>query len=117
MENYSELLKALAVKLGTTTEYLFGILVAQAKVSAITSLIEIVFIYLFGFILYKTHKNFQNRGVYDEYEEGAGFPMFMALGIFAILFICTFFLFENAINGLFNPEYWALDKILSVVKK
>ena len=56
------------------------------------------------------------RVLYSKYEEMVIIPMLIGLVIFALLFIAAFFCIGDVVNGYFNPEYWALNKILSSVK-
>jgi len=120
------LLQQLANKLGTTTEYLWAILLKQAAVDATTTLCYFIFIVFGGVLLYKLNKKFMRRYQdpnyssnqtcdYEEYEP-LGFVMFISTCIWAIMFIVIFFSLSDIVNGYFNPEYWALDKVLSTLK-
>lgn len=123
-EETTELLNQLAQKLGTTTEYLWSILLKQAPISATLDLIKMLFILFFGLILWKIHKHLMKKEdrddrysqtLYDKYEEGARIPMIVAVIIFIILSISCFYSIGNVVNGYFNPEYWALRTILTVI--
>ena len=121
MENLTALLEKLAEKLGTTTEYLWGVLIRQAPISAITDLIYFMLVILGGIALYKIHKRLMKEdesgdSVYYNLEEGAIVPMAIAVIIWAVIFIICFFSLGNMINGFFNPEYWALDEVLGLCK-
>ena len=124
-DNTQKFLEQLAAKLGTTTEYLWGVLLKQAHISATISLIQTLFVILFGIALYNVHKRLLKKDdekarysetAYEKYEEGAVIPMIIGLIIFIILCILCFCCIDNIINGYFNPEYWALDKVISSVK-
>ena len=117
----TNLLATLADKLGTTSEYLWGILLRQAPISATVILIQIIFTVLFGIFLWKLHKYFSKEtdGRYSMYERSNG-GLEVLIIIFSVLTlvigIVSFFQIENMLNGYFNPEYWALNKILNTLK-
>jgi tetrahydromethanopterin S-methyltransferase subunit D len=120
MENLTALLENLAEKLGTTTEYLWSVLIKQASISAATSLIYFVLLILGGVVLYKIHKRLMKKdedgdNVYD-LKEMAIIPMIIAVIIWAIIFIICFFELGNVINGFLNPEYWALSEVSRLFK-
>lgn len=124
-EQTTKLLETLAQKLGTTTEYLWSVLLKQAPIDATITLIQTLLIALFGFILYRTHKRFlkvveteySRYTIYSKYEEGAAIPMIIAFVLFLIFSCCAFLDINDIVNGYFNPEYWALDKIMNTMKQ
>ena len=120
-EQTMKLVDQLAQKLGTTSNYLWSILLKQAPVSAIIDLIYFILTIIGGIILYKVHKYLasEKNGEESIYDENGGFViciMIFATLIWTVLFIACFFSIGNIINGFFNPEYWAFDKILSSLK-
>jgi len=115
MEELTGVLEQLAVKLGTTTEYLWSVLISQAKISAITDLIYIVLNIIIGIMLYKLHINLSKRDLYDEYEEPLIAVMVIGALVWCVIFLINFFSIGGIINGFFNPEYWALQKVLDVI--
>ena len=117
----TNLLTVLADKLGTTSEYLWGILLSQAPISATIILIQIIFTVLSGIFLWKLHKYFSKETdeKYSIYDNGnGGFEaLVITLSILILIIgVVLFFQIENVLNGYFNPEYWALDKILNTLK-
>jgi len=117
----TKLLEQLAQKLGTTAEYLWGVLIKQAFVSAVTDLIYFIIVLIAGFGLFKLHKflaksNENGDCIYEDWEEVSIPPMILFAIIWAILFIACFFSIGNIINGFLNPEYWALSEILDTLK-
>lgn len=123
-ENITKLLEQLAQKMGTTTEYLWGVLLRQAPISSTISLIQFLATILFGFALWKIHKRlvktekgdrYEENG-YEKYEMAAILPMIFGLILFAILFIYHLSAIGDIINGYFNPDYWALKEIISSLK-
>jgi len=122
-ENTAKLLEQLAQKLGTTSEYLWKVLLKQAPIDATVNLIQITLIMLFGLMLYKIHRKLMKKDEgeygetgYSKYEEMATIPMIIGGIVFVIIFICAFFCMGDVVNGYFNPEYWALNKVLSSLK-
>ena len=121
-EQTVKLLEQLAQKLGTTTEYLWGILVRQALISSIQDIILFVSATLFCGMLFWLHIRFcksddSGYSLYDRYEENLGFPMIMVAIVGTVVWVVGIFLLGDAINGLFNPEYWALKEILGSIPK
>lgn len=122
-DNTTKLIEQLAQKMGTTTEYLWGVLLRQAPVNATVTLIQFIFIALFGIFLYKAHIRLSKKDVnekwgetgYEKYEAGASIPMVILTIIFIVLSIGCFFCIEDIISGYFNPEYWALKQILDTI--
>jgi len=124
MNDLTKLLEQLSQKLGTTTEYLWGVLIKQAHISATINLLQTIAVFVFGYGLYKIHRKLlkpesNDRHAetgYSKYQEGAAIPMIIAGIIFTIMAIACFCCLEDIFNGYFNPEYWALDKILDKIK-
>lgn len=122
-EKLTALLEKLSLKLGTTTEYLWKVLLVQAKISAIQSVFYLIAIIVIGVVLYRLHVKFSkpikgNRyelNVYDEYDgapASMGVIAFIWLVMAIYVFCCSI---PNMIDGYFNPEYWALNEILSKI--
>ena len=117
----TNLLAILADKLGTTSEYLWGILLRQAPISATVILIQIIFTVLSGIFLWKLHKYFSKEtderySMYDRSNGGLEALIIIFSVLILIIGIFSFFQIENVLNGYFNPEYWALNKILNTLK-
>lgn len=120
-EETTKLVEKLASELGTTTEYLWSVLLKQAPIDATVTLIQCVLVLLFGWFLWTLHKRLikpqtfrgYERSLYDEYEEGAIIPMFFGAIMFVILSVVSFASIGDVVNGYLNPEYWALNKILN----
>lgn len=124
-ETTSKLLEQLANKLGTTSEYLWGVLLKQAPIAATTRLIQTILVIISGVILLKVHQRLlkvenpndvYSRSLYEKHGEFASIPMVICLLIFSIFFIFTIGCFGTIINGYFSPEYWALKEILDSFK-
>lgn len=124
-ERTEKLITALAEKLGTTSEYLWGILVKQAYITAITNTIIIIGLIIFGIILCKVHiylsspvdpkDKYNTDNLYDK-NIGAIIIMLVFTTIWFIAAIVQLFCIGDTINGFINPEYCALKEILSICK-
>ncbi len=115
-----KLAERLAQKSGTTAEYLWQVLLKQAPISAAIDLMYFVLAIIGGFVIYRLNKHFlkltaQGNNIYKE-QEWIAIIMFVCLVVCAAMIMVCFLSFGNIINGFFNPEYWALDKILSSCK-
>lgn len=119
-ENATKLIEELAHKLGTTSQYLWQVLIKHAKIDATTGLIQAIIVSLFGVVLYKIHKNMMRRDEqdYNGYYryEGFGLTMIVAFIAFVIIYFRILCGITDIINGYFDPEYWALHEIISNIK-
>lgn len=115
-----KLLEKLANKLGTTSEYLWAVLIKQAPVAAITEVFYIIFTIIFGVVLVKLHMHFsndKNKISYDELDVALGAPMLIGFLLFVIFtFGAIFGSIPVIVNGFLNPEFWALDYVLNALK-
>jgi hypothetical protein len=119
-ENVTKLIESLAEKLGTTSQYLWGILLKQAPIDATIGVVFNILVLLFGFLLFKIHKRLMkedindefNQNFYEKYDILVSTPMLIGLIAFVVLFCVSLCNIENIINGYFNPEYWSLQQIL-----
>lgn len=118
MENNA--LQLLAEKLGVASEYVFTTLVKQAPIESTITLIQYIIVWVLSYIFVKYHIKFseENENGYSKYDsnDNLGITMFilaLTLGLFNIIaFLCI----SDILNGYFNPEYWALNKILNTIK-
>ncbi len=123
-DNTTKLLEQLAAKLGTTTEYLWRVLLKQAPIEATTTLIQCIIVWIGGIVLYKLHKRFSKKiqtggyseNAYDKHEVALILPMVIVAIVWGVMFLVTFFCMSDIIVGYFNPEYWALKEVLDSVK-
>jgi len=114
-------LAALASKLGTTAEYLWGVLLKQAPIAGVTSIfihaVWIMFtVILVRFVLKKTTKPQNTKD--DPYpradwrEEGAAVALTAVFFFVVLTALAMIDVFPMTIAALLNPEYWALKQIL-----
>lgn len=114
------ILQTLADKLCTTVDHLWGVLVVQAKVAALTQGLETAVIGLITFLLWRLRTKMlvqKNRDHYGEYNI-AVYLYLIAMSACVIVFGINLFVFiEVASKAILNPEYWALTQILHLVGK
>lgn len=110
-----DMLEIMAKKLGTTTEYLWKILVKQAYVNAIWSIIQIAALFPIFLVLQHVQNSMPN--VFQKDHDTETLVMCIAwlfYGMYAIA--STYSNLEDFINGFFNPEYWALNQLTNQIK-
>ena len=112
-------LDKIALKIGTTVEHVWPWLIRQQYVEAIYPFI-ISFVFGLVFILVLTftvrHWDPDTEGgynIYREDHEGIWIPITILLGIVFFIFLMAF-LFE--FGDIFNAEYHAFMKLLSIAK-
>lgn len=126
MKEITPLLEKLAAKLGTTAEHLWGVLVKQAHVEGVVGLVFItvatVAVLCWGFFifpkLYKKYKAIQKE--YGRYsDDGEGYLIAMVIGSVAlgVLFLVSLGEVNNVVTCFYNPEYWALKRVLYYIGK
>lgn len=121
-EKTLQALTALAEKLGTTAEYLWGVLLNQAPISGVTDfavmLAWCVAIVIWTRIVHKkTAKPTKQEGSqYIKAEWSDEFGVFSSwVSVFILWFVFAIIAGESmsmVIAAIFNPEYWALKQIL-----
>lgn len=123
-EQVTKLIENLAVKLGTTAEYLWSILVNQAFVSGIKSIFIIALCSISFYALFRIRRlsgKKQRKLDPSNYEDWDAEFNWQAATVASwigqsILFIIIITFSVNAINAFMNPEFWALNYLLNQVK-
>lgn len=111
-DRHTDLLESLAAKFGTTTEYLWGVLINQAKYEAITLCLQFTLLIVATVVFTLLVKRRLNA---DAVEDGEGIA-YLIIGVtIAILDFNAFFYIPELISAIFNPEYWALKEILNAI--
>lgn len=112
-EKTLQALTALADKLGTTAEYLWGVLLKQAPITGALSLLMMaawvaVCVLLVRYVKRKT------AGEEPEWDDEVtrAFAWAGTVCLCAIAALVITIAFSDAITALVNPEYWALRQIL-----
>lgn len=110
MTDITPLLEQLALKLGTTTEYLWGVMLKQAPIEGFVWVAQFCAMLVGIFGLYRLTKYLAKQDSWDE-------PHIVVPVIFAWIVMGMFFLFiflsvSTIVACFLNPEYWALEQIL-----
>lgn len=118
MDKLTDLLQALATQLGTTSQYLWSVLVKQAFISGITDLFIYTLLLVACIGEYKWFKYLikENHNMSDGEEVGHRMGLVISFVLLAIFVIWTLASFSTTLASFFNPEYWALNHILEVIK-
>lgn len=136
-EQTEKLLRELAEKLGTTTEHLWGVLVKQCMVEAVSTTVLFVFCVVVAIVLMRTAivntrkvpvvdsegKQMLNRWnepqVASKWDHDDALPTvcWIVSGVMALLsLVLTVEMSQCVIQAIWNPEYWALKQILGAMK-
>lgn len=112
-ERTAQLIEALAAKLGTTSEYLWGVLVKQAPISAATNAVLLsVFLSLAALASVRVAKHARASKKNNPYADDVMWWIFLVMLWFAA--VCAVAgSASGIISGFFNPEYWALKQLMS----
>ena len=102
-------LTAIANKLGTTAEYLWGVLLKQAPISATVDLLLIV-AWIAGTAMIWSYVSKKSKEWHDDAGVFVAWMCVALLVVFGALMIVLSA--SNIAAALFNPEYWALKQIL-----
>jgi hypothetical protein len=120
-QNTLQALTALAQKLGTTAEHLWGVLLRQAPISGAIELafmtgMVVACVIWWRVVIAKTTRRKQSDD--DRYpraeweEEGAFFAVASAATLSLVTLIVCAEGFTLALAAFVNPEYWALRQII-----
>jgi uncharacterized membrane protein YhaH (DUF805 family) len=117
-EEIMEILRALAEKFGTTTEFLWTVMIKQSYVTGITHTLtfalSLVCIIFWNLIVW--HKNFQdtdNADLYIVINFGKLFGVFASV-MWVFIFLATL---VEVVTSLINPEYWVLKQVFGGLGK
>lgn len=119
MEELTPLLNELAAQLGTTVDFLWGVLVRQAQIFVIIHIVYWILWIISLLIAYRVTlylcKNL------EKIDDAQYFGKIILNAIpWAIVFILGFIqlaALSDFITALLNPEYWALEKVLEFIKQ
>src|SRR5690606_1291511 len=109
----AKLLEQLASKLGTTTEYLWGILLKQAFISACIGVFYLTVALIGAYGIYRWWKHLDVKVIKWDDPKDYWAPFYIVLAMWCVFFAFAFTGLHDSFYGFFNPEYWALEKILS----
>ena len=120
-DKYLQLIEALAAKLGTTAEHLWGVLVKQAPISGTVDLvlcIVIAAVTVWWVVLVKTKttkppKTKDENYPTAEWKDEAALLAWVITIIAVMFVIITIICSAQGIAAAFaNPEYWALKQLV-----
>lgn len=128
-EQISKIIEALSNALGVAASELYSVMILQAKVSMVKSVVEILLLlfamYMFWRYVRKVYIKKGNDGhtVFDRavYDSGSSFAFHLIATIviaaltiiFVISVVCDI---DNIIQCVMNPRYWALKEIIGTLK-
>jgi len=121
MENEKLVIDAITVlanKLGTTGTHLWEVLVRQAPISSLIDLSTFLITCIFIFFTTKNSIRCFKKYEKDDVDVLLGVSVFLMLMSFVFTMICLAQLWDasNWLSGLYNPEYWALQNVMSSFK-
>lgn len=107
-------LTQLALKLGTTVDHLWSVMVKQAAIDSTVYFLSLTVLIIVTCVLWKRFSNAKVN------ESGDGEVFKCSMLILSVLMLLVTFLFlvcglSEALSGFFNPEYWALQDLLSKI--
>lgn len=112
-EQTETLIRELAVKLGTTAEHLWGVLIRQAPIHAASTMLGFaVAIGLLAFVGVRIRRAVLS----DDCDEAAIFGGLVCAALTAGVFAALCMSINDMASGFFNPEYWALKEVLRNLK-
>lgn len=118
-EALANILNAIASKFGTTVSHLYAVMIKQAFIDAIENIIVVVILssilITYSVFYYKKYKAYQPKtSIWDNFfEEHTGLTVIMLFT--SVLCILGIILnASNAIDALFNPDYYVLKQILKL---
>ena len=127
MKELTPLLEKLAAKLGTTAEHLWGVLIKQAHIEGITAVcligLLIVLTISWGFFiapkLVRKWSFLKEKRRTPYADDGEMYLVGTVVGsiAFSIAWIVTICSLSTILSCFYNPEYWALQKVLSLIGK
>lgn len=99
---------ALTAKLGVTAEHLWGVLVRQAIVQAVTDAILVGLLIVVGLVAYKAAV--WAMGKVDD-DDAWGVLLFVSIAVVIGCIVAVPILSVVAVREAMNPEYWAFRSL------
>jgi K+-transporting ATPase A subunit len=116
MNEVAKTLQVLATQLGTTVEHLWGVLLRQAPITGVVSIIQYIIVFVCCYYAFKGTKYIKteiDNGSRDETWWCLPIITWVILGVFLA---ATFFSIDDTVACFINPEYWALEHVLYKIK-
>lgn len=116
-EQVTQIIQEIAKQLGIVADKIYPILIRQAYVEGFTNLFSLMLCVVFGVVSYKIFKKTLNLCLEDE-------TLALIFGIICIITILVSLLsfvtfcmnFTNMVTALVNPDYYIIQKIISMMK-
>ena len=116
VKNGMELIRKFAESLGTTSEYLMGILTKQAYIEGIENITYLIILPVVSIFIWRLFVYLDSKIKHANWDR----DLYTVMGgVGAIWFLICIGIIGNAVNSITNfyhPEYWALEKIVSLLK-
>ena len=109
---------ALAAKLGTTGEHIWGVLIRQTQVEIVSSIILAIVLVAHAIVLFKLAVWLYGKAEGQSSYNYEGWYVLMALSgcVSVILALVAIGTLAGLPTLVLNPEYWALQQVLGAVK-
>ena len=109
-------LEPLAIKLGVAVEHLWEVLLKQAPISGALDVLFYIFTAACVYVVYRLWLFIIRKVGQDGWGEAAYiWPALATMAVF-FLVIASLLSLPVTLAAFFNPEYWALHKVLSFAK-
>lgn len=116
-EETRRMIEALASKLGTTVEHLWGVLLRQAYISFWTDILYYLITVAIVLFAIKFSLKAWRKGDESTWNDDEWRLLSIGLGLLAlILTIVAIVCISDTVTKIANPEYWALKELLATVK-
>jgi hypothetical protein len=115
MNELVPLLEKLALKLGTTVQYIFSVYIKQAWISGVCNILQYILIVAGCYVWWKYRETWWEPT--KKWEEFNKLPWSLVGMVLGVLVIMAFFCIPNTITAFINPEYWALEKIFGALRE
>lgn len=109
-------LEILAREMGTTVEYLWGVLIKQAYVTGITNIAILLMLAIIAPFWFKFAKHVYKLTTEESWDCDIMIPVYVFSGIYVIAVIITsLILVPEIVTCFINSEYFALNKVLNYI--
>jgi hypothetical protein len=107
-----ERLDVLASKLGVGAEALWSMLLRQAQISFWTDMVIVALTATGWWFFFKKLLPWARRN-----DEDGVVPCIVVGGLCFLVTLALIICMENIVASLINPEYWAFNKVLRIIKR
>lgn len=113
-QEITEILNVLAERFGTTVEHLWVVMVRQAYINAIGIVAFYIVTAITTYYLVRFVKTNKKENSFD-YFIMDNLAVFLMSVVNLIMIVVCVALFGSILTAIFNPEYWALQQIFSLL--